>query len=140
MKELNPSAGTTLVSWQMVYNYEPQSKLLTPDEAKYILGAQANIWAEKIGTYKHLQYMIYPRLLGLAELTWTPKDEKDIKRFEQSMYANYRLFNLWNLNARIPNADGLKDVITNKDSYSQTITYPISGASVRYTFSRETGY
>ncbi len=126
------------VSWQMVYNYEPQSKQLTPDEAKYILGAQANIWVEKIGTYKHLEYMIYPRLLGVAELTWTPKDEKDIKRFEQSMYANYRLFNLWNLNARIPNADGLKDVITNKNTYSQTITYPLNGAQVRYSFTGKT--
>ncbi len=126
------------VSWQMVYNYEPQSKQLTPNEAKYILGAQANIWVEKIGTYKHLEYMIYPRLLGVAELTWTPKSEKDIKRFEQSMYANYRLFNLWHLNARIPNADGLKSVITNKNIYSQTITYPLNGAQVRYTFTGKT--
>jgi hexosaminidase len=126
------------VSWQMVYNYEPQSKQLTPDEAKYILGAQANIWVEKIGTYKHLEYMIYPRLLAVAELTWTPKADKDINRFEQSMYANYRLFNLWNLNARIPNADGLKDVITNKDNYSQTITYPLKDAQVRYSFNTKT--
>jgi len=121
------------VSWQMVYNYEPQSDRLTPEEAKYILGAQANIWVEKIGNFKHLEYMIYPRLLAVAELTWTPKADKDIHRFEKSMYANYHLFNLWELNARLPNVTGLEDVVTNKDSYTQTLTYPLQNASVQYT-------
>lgn len=121
------------VSWQMVYNYEPQSDRLTPEEAKYILGAQANIWVEKIGNYKHLQYMIYPRLLAVAELTWTPKADKNIDRFEQSMYAHYHLFNLWGLNARLPNVVALEDVITNKDSYTQTLTYPLENARIQYT-------
>lgn len=131
--ETEPIGWNDPVSWQMVYNYEPQSEKLTPDEAKYILGAQANIWAEKIGTFRHLEYMIYPRLLALAELTWTPKAEKDINRFEQSMYASYRLFNLWHLNARIPNASGMEDVLTNINSYSTTITYPLDNAEVRYS-------
>jgi len=131
--ENEPIGWNDPVSWQMVYNYEPQSAQLTPEEAKYILGAQANIWTEKIGTMKHLEYMIYPRLLGVAELTWTPKEDKNINRFEQSMYANYRLFNLWDLNARIPDVKGLEDVITNKDTYSQTITYPLTGAHIQYT-------
>jgi hexosaminidase len=121
------------VSWQMVYNYEPQSVRLTDEEAKYILGAQANIWVEKVGNFKHLQYMIYPRLLAVAELVWTPKTDKNIHRFEQSMYANYHLFNLWKLNARIPNITGLEDVVTNKNEYSQTLTYPLKNARIQYT-------
>jgi hexosaminidase len=121
------------VSWQMVYNYEPQSPQLSEEDAKYILGAQANIWTEKIPTFKQLEYMIYPRLLAEAELTWTPKADKNIKRFEQAMYANYRLFNLWHLNARLPNAEGLKDVVTNKNEYTQTLTYPLANALVQYS-------
>lgn len=121
------------VSWQMVYNYEPQSDKLTPDEAKYILGAQANIWVEKVGNFSHLEYMIYPRLLAVAELTWTPKADKNIHRFEQSMYANYHLFNLWGVNARLPNVNGLEDVMTNKDDYATTLTYPLQNAAVQYT-------
>ena len=121
------------VSWQMVYNYEPQSPQLSEEDAKYILGAQANIWTEKIPTMSHLEYMIYPRLLAVAELTWTPKADKNIERFEKSMYANYRLFNLWNLNARLPNAEGLEDVVTNKNEYTQTLTYPLSNAKVQYS-------
>jgi hexosaminidase len=51
------------------------------------------------------------------------------------MYANYRLFKLWDLNARLPNADGLEDVLTNKDSYTQTLNYPLTGARAQYTLS-----
>jgi hexosaminidase len=125
------------VSWQMVYNYEPQPAVLTHEEAGYILGAQANIWTEKIANMKHLEYMIYPRLLAESELNWTPKDEKNIRRFEQSMYAHYALFNLWNLNARLPDVLGLESVATNKDVYEQTITYPLTGAHIQYTTTKK---
>lgn len=136
--ENEPIGWNDPVSWQMVYNYEPQSSQLSDEDAKYILGAQANIWAEKIGTFYHLQYMIYPRLLALAELVWTPKADKNIERFEQGMYANYRLFNLWDVNARLPDASGFRDVITNKESYTTTITYPLSGAHIQYTITKKT--
>ncbi|MHB8209626.1 family 20 glycosylhydrolase [Mucilaginibacter sp.] len=120
------------VTWQMVYNYEPQSKELTSEEAKYILGAQANIWSEKIATMDHLEYMVYPRVLAMAELTWTPREDKNIDRFEQSMYANHRLFKLWNLNARIPNAFGLEDIITNNNEVEITLTHPLNEAKAIY--------
>jgi hexosaminidase len=131
--ENEPIGWNDPVSWQMVYNYEPQSSQLSEEDAKYILGAQANLWAEKIGTFSHLEYMVYPRVLALAELTWTPKADKNIERFEQGMYANYRLFNLWNVNARLPDASGFRDVITNKDTYATNITYPLAGARIQYT-------
>jgi len=125
------------VTGQMFNNNEPQSTRLTSQEATYILGAQANIWTEKIGTYKHLEYMIYPRLLAEAELTWSPVADKDIKRFEQAMYAHYRLFKLWGVNARIPDIYGLEDVLTNKGTYTQTLTYPLQGAAIRYNLNRK---
>ncbi|TSJ38824.1 beta-N-acetylhexosaminidase [Mucilaginibacter corticis] len=135
--ENEPIGWNDPVTWQMVYNYEPQSIRLSPQEATYILGAQANIWTEKIGTYKHLEYMIYPRLLAEAELTWSPVADKDINRFEQAMYAHYRLFKLWGVNARIPDVYGLEGVLTNKSIYTQTLTYPLPGAAIRYNLNRK---
>ncbi|GAO29021.1 beta-hexosaminidase [Geofilum rubicundum JCM 15548] len=46
-----------------VYNYEPVPAELSIDEAKYVLGAQANVWTEFIPTVEHLEYMILPRML-----------------------------------------------------------------------------
>ena len=44
-------------------------------------GVQANLFTEYIPTPEHAEYMIYPRLLALAEVAWTNPEQKDWKRF-----------------------------------------------------------
>lgn len=53
------------------YSYKPMPAELkdTPYE-KYIDGIQGNLWTEYIGTVDHAEYMIYPRLLAIAENGW----------------------------------------------------------------------
>ncbi|MBL0127894.1 MAG: family 20 glycosylhydrolase [Flavobacteriales bacterium] len=71
---------------QKVYSYEPIPAELKADQAKYILGAQGNVWTEYILTPEQVEYMAVPRMLALAEVLWTPKDKRDeadfIKRLE----------------------------------------------------------
>ncbi|MEO3406695.1 beta-N-acetylhexosaminidase [Mucilaginibacter sp. CAU 1740] len=131
-EDLEPIGWNPPVTWQMVYNYEPQSKELTNAEAEYILGAQGNIWNEKVPNAEHLQYMVYPRALAVAELTWSPKNEKNLDRFGWKMKNQYGLFKLWNFNARLPDIDGIDDVVTNKSRFALTLNYPLKGAKVRY--------
>jgi len=64
-----------------VYGYEPVPKALSADDAKYILGAQANLWTEYIATPEHVEYMVFPRLLALAESVWSPAAVKDYADF-----------------------------------------------------------
>ena len=132
-ESLEPIGWNPPVPWQMVYNYEPQSKQLTADESKYIMGVQGNIWAEKVPNLKHLEYMVYPRALAVAELGWTSKENKNIHNFASKLNRQYGLFKLWDLNARLPNVENMVDVVTNHDSYSSTLTYPLQGAKVRYS-------
>ena len=72
---------------QKVYSYEPIPTELKAEEAKYILGAQGNVWTEYILTPEHVEYMAVPRMLALAEVLWTPKEKRDeadfIRRLEQ---------------------------------------------------------
>lgn len=68
-----------------VYNYEPVPAGLSAEQAKYILGAQANLWTEYIGYNKKLEYMVFPRMMALSEVVWTPKDKKDWKSFEKRL-------------------------------------------------------
>ena len=77
-ESLEPKGWNPPVPWQMVYNYEPESKQLTADEVGYIMGVQGNIWAEKVPNLKHLEYMVYPRALAVAELGWTSKENKNM--------------------------------------------------------------
>ncbi len=70
---------------EAVYNYEPVAKELTPDEGKYILGAQGNVWTEYIKTKSKLEYSIFPRMFALAEVLWTPKEKKNLEDFERRL-------------------------------------------------------
>jgi len=132
-ESLEPIGWNPPVPWQMVYNYEPQSKQLSADDAKYIMGVQGNIWAEKVPNLKHLEYMVYPRALAVAELGWSSKENKNISRFAYKLNQQYGLFKLWDLNARLPNIENMGDVVTNHDHYSLTLSYPLKGAKVRYS-------
>ncbi|MDR2906901.1 MAG: beta-N-acetylhexosaminidase [Bacteroidales bacterium] len=64
-----------------VYNYEPVPSELTPEESKYILGVQANVWTEYIPTLDHAFYMAYPRAAAVAEIGWTSAAQKDFNSF-----------------------------------------------------------
>lgn len=132
-EELEPIGWNPTVPWQMVYNYEPLPTQLNTEEAAYILGAQGNIWTEKIPNLLHLEYMMYPRSLAVAELTWSAKIDKDIDRFKNKLDQQYPLFKLWNLNARLVDIDNVTNIVTNSDRYINTLNYPLNGAKVRYS-------
>lgn len=57
----------TAYKWDIT-DYAPQ---------KLDLGIEAPLWTETISDTKAMDYMIYPRLLGYAEIGWTPKEQRD---------------------------------------------------------------
>jgi hexosaminidase len=83
-----------------VYMYEPVPAKLTEDEAGHIMGAQANVWTEPIQTPAQVEYMILPRMLGLAEVVWSQKDRRDWPAFEARVIEHYPRFEAMNLNYR----------------------------------------
>lgn len=66
---------------ETVYSYEPMPKELTADEARHIIGVQANIWTEYMPTFKQMQYMALPRLAALSEVQWSQPTLKDYTNF-----------------------------------------------------------
>lgn len=66
---------------ETVYSYEPMPKELTADEARHIIGVQANIWTEYMPTFKQMQYMALPRLAALSEVQWSQPALKDYTNF-----------------------------------------------------------
>ncbi|AIE85306.1 beta-N-acetylhexosaminidase [Fimbriimonas ginsengisoli] len=76
-----PRAIGGYVPLEKVYAYEPIPKDLTSAEAVHVLGAQGQLWTEYIPDPRHLEYMAYPRLCALAELTWSPAEGKSYPDF-----------------------------------------------------------
>jgi len=58
---------------QQVYAFEPIPANLPAADQPHILGAQANVWTEYMPSFKHVEYMVFPRLCALAEVDWSPK-------------------------------------------------------------------
>lgn len=50
-------------------------------DAKHILGGQGNLWTEQVATLRHAEYMTWPRGWALAEVFWTPDENKNWENF-----------------------------------------------------------
>jgi len=70
---------------EKVYNYEPIPEGLTNDEAKFILGAQGNVWTEYMPTYGIVEYKVLPRMTALSEVVWSPKESRDWEGFHSRL-------------------------------------------------------
>ncbi len=70
---------------EKVYAYEPIPKELTIEEGKYVLGAQANMWTEYMQNTSKVEYMMFPRMIALSEVLWSPKEKRDWKGFERRL-------------------------------------------------------
>lgn len=70
---------------EKVYSYNPIPNELTSEEAKYILGAQANVWTEYINTAKHVEYMMMTRMMALSEVLWGTSNSDKYEDFESRL-------------------------------------------------------
>ncbi|MBK6722927.1 MAG: family 20 glycosylhydrolase [Acidobacteria bacterium] len=122
---------------EKVYQFDPVPKELTADEAKYILGGQANLWTEYIETGDKLEYMAFPRMLAIAESVWSTPENKNFSDFKRRLAGNLPLLDRQNVNYRIPEPEGLQNVITDKEKTLITLT-PMAGTQVRYTIDGST--
>lgn len=82
VEPLTISGRSTL---EKVYAYEPIPEDFTPDEARRVLGAQGNVWAEYMQTPQKVEYMVFPRLLALSEVVWSPAVGRDWSKFRQRL-------------------------------------------------------
>jgi len=61
------------VNVKKAYDWNP-STLIKGVTKKDIAGIEAPLWTETITDLKDIEYMAFPRLIGDAEIGWTPKD------------------------------------------------------------------
>ena len=77
-----------------VYSMEPVPADLTKEEAKYIMGAQCNLWTEYVLSPDHAEYMLLPRLAAMSEVQWLQPEAKNYEQFLErlvSLEQAYRL-------------------------------------------------
>lgn len=116
-----------------VYKYEPLSDSLSADQHAYIKGVQANTWAEYISSETHMDYMVYPRALAVAEIGWSPSAKKNYADFLQRLPARLSALDRQQVNFRIPEPFGLKDSVTANDRLMINLAPAVANSNIYYT-------
>lgn len=73
------------LSVEKVYSYDPAP--LKMQGREYVIGIQGNLWTEWVMRDSHCEHMLYPRLLAIAEIGWTPQQNRNYKTFEPRAIA-----------------------------------------------------
>ena len=63
------------------------------ENGRKMIGWDEILTGEYIPTPEHAEYMIYPRLLALAEVAWTNPEQKDWKRFHAEALQEVKVLN-----------------------------------------------
>ena len=88
---------------EKTYSYNPiPDTLVAMGKAHHILGVQGNTWSEYMYTNAHREYMMYPRVVAVAEIGWTQLDKKDYKDFERRINNAYVRLDGHGVNYHIP--------------------------------------
>lgn len=77
-----PEAIGGYLPLEKVYSYVP-GETLPEAERSRITGVQGNLWTEYIPTLEHMEYMLYPRALAIAEIGWNGTKTKNYPEFRQ---------------------------------------------------------
>ena len=133
--ENEPLAIGGFLPLEKVYLFNPIPKEFTTEEARYVLGAQGNVWTEYLSTPEKVEYMVFPRAIALSEAVWSSSVHKNyddfINRLEifnkrlDAMNVNYAN-HLYEINGELLNDNGKLsyklETITNKK-----IVYTLNG-------------
>ncbi|GJM34112.1 MAG: beta-N-acetylhexosaminidase [Saprospiraceae bacterium] len=124
---------------EKVYNYEPIPAELSAEEAKYILGAQGNVWTEYLSTPGAVEYMAYPRAIALAEVVWSAKEDRNFKGFTKRLNPHLRHLKAEGVNTANHLLDVEPEIISGDgEGIKVKLSTPLEGSEIRYTLDGKT--
>jgi hexosaminidase len=130
---------------ERVYAFDPTPATLTEEEKKHIIGVEAAIWTEHMDTHRKVEYMLYPRLMALAEIAWTKPERKDaVSFFEYRLPLQLAELDKTDKLYRVPEPIGIKDTTLYGAEFRIEMKAPVTGAKIYYNFegqdARETDF
>lgn len=128
-KLFEPMAQSGFLPLKKVYDWEPISSQVESSNRDLILGGQANLWSEYIHSSAHAEYMIYPRILALSEVLWSPY-YRDYDNFIERLKPIQKRLDYGHINYHIslpegPKAQYIEFIDSTKISLSNSLCYDI---------------
>ena len=116
------------------YSYEPVPDSVDPS---LIIGGQANLWTEQVYNTRHMQYMVWPRSMAVAECLWSPKEKKDWNSFVKRVEASFGRMDVEQVKYARSMFDAIitpkKDLAAN-DSIIVDLATEVQGLDIYYSF------
>ncbi|HKX30453.1 MAG TPA: family 20 glycosylhydrolase [Blastocatellia bacterium] len=123
-----------LLPLSKVYGFDPVPAELKPEEERFILGGQANVWTEYMKTPEKAEYMVFPRMLALAEVVWSPQANRNYDDFMRRLPPQLARLDRQQVAYRIPEPSGLKDIqISGESKVKLNLTSYVPGGKIYYT-------
>jgi len=85
---------------ETVYAFEPVPAGFDSVQAAHILGTQGQIWTEYQRNPKNVEYMVFPRLVALAEVAWTSRDQRNFADFTARLATHVARLGVLDVNYR----------------------------------------
>ncbi|HVM48343.1 MAG TPA: beta-N-acetylhexosaminidase [Candidatus Acidoferrum sp.] len=98
--DAEPKAIGGYLPLSKVYSFDPMPAGLDAQHQSHILGGQGNLWTEYVPNFKHAQYMIFPRLCAIAEVTWSPASSHNWEDFTRRLQTQFQRFDAQGVNYR----------------------------------------
>lgn len=93
-----PSGIGAYLPLKTVYTFNPIPQKLEGEEAKHILGAQANLWTEFVPDLKHAEYIIFPRIAAFAETVWSQPEVRNWDDFTRRIQLFMKRYDRMGIN------------------------------------------
>lgn len=124
----------SMLTLRTCYNFEPVPEELT--DHSLILGGQGNLWTESVPTYRHAEYMTWPRAFALSEVFWSQKTSRNWDSFIHRMEANLARYDVANVNyARSVYDAAIRPIKKSADKPMQiTLVKELDDLDIYYTF------
>jgi hexosaminidase len=102
--DMKYTAGTALgLQWaglaevRDAYDWEPTCYMDGVGEAQ-VAGVEAPLWSETLRTLDEIEYMVLPRLSGIAEIGWSPRDGRSWEEYRTRLAAQAAYWQALELN------------------------------------------
>jgi hexosaminidase len=79
------------------YNWDP-ANLVPEIKKENIIGIEAPLWSETVGARQEAEYLIFPRLLGYAEIGWTPTELRNWDNYKIRLASHGDRMKAMNIN------------------------------------------
>ncbi len=94
--------GGAVITLRTTYELDPLPDYIRQVNPKLVLGAQANLWGERMKSFPHVLYMTYPRACALSDIAWSPDGPRDYADLFKRLQTHFKRLDAAGIKYRTP--------------------------------------